>query len=81
MYILRLKFDICCFMKDLPKMTSTLNDLYDAVKHLTYQGIYQRRKAILNLIEGQSKGSVRLYLQNKGFSEETINKIIKKYSQ
>lgn len=62
-------------------MTSTLNDLYDAVKHLTYQGIYQRRKAILNLIEGQSKGSVRLYLQNKGFSEETINKIIKKYSQ
>lgn len=60
MYILRVKFDICCYNRDIKMMTSSLSELSAAVKHLDYKGIYHRRKAILDLMSGKNKSSVRL---------------------
>lgn len=79
MYILRDKFDIYRRDRDILGMKNTLIELKKATKDLKYKGIYITRKAILDLFEGKSEQSVRLYLKTEGnFTDKTIENILKK---
>lgn len=79
MYILRDKFDIFRRDKNISGMKNTLIELKNATNDLKYKGIYITRKAILDLFDGKSEQSVRLYLKTEGnFSDETIQNILNK---
>ena len=79
MYILRDKFDIYRRNKNILGMRNTLIELKNATNDLKYKGIYITRKAILDLFEGKTEQSVRLYLKTEGnFSEKTIENILNK---
>lgn len=82
MYLLRVKFDIYRRKNDISKMESTLKELNTATAELEYRGVFFTRQAILDLMKGKSKDSVRNYLSLNGdYSNEYIENLIKKYSK
>lgn len=79
MYILRDKFDLYRKAKNISGMHNALTELEKAVTSLKYKGIYFTRKAILDLFEGKTEQSVRIYLQTEcNFSNKTIENILRK---
>lgn len=81
MYLIRIKFDIYRRKHDIVQMEATLKDLDKAISDLKYRGVYFTRQAILNLMKGQSKDSVRNYLSLQGdYSKDYIESLILKYS-
>lgn len=79
MYILRIKFELYRRQKDIRNMKSTLEEIKESVDDLEFKGVYISRQAIVDLFEGKSAESVRLYLKTKGgFSEQEIDNVIEK---
>lgn len=78
MYLTRDLFDIYRRYRDIKGMASAIEKLSKIVVGYEYKGVLHTRQAILDLYRGTPTEAVRIQLREEGFSETSINNVIKK---
>lgn len=80
-YLIRDKFDIYRKFNNIHLMEATLKQLSDSMGEYKFKGVIFTRTAILRLYKGEPVKTIRIYLQENGFSEKVIDNIINRYSR